>query len=185
MWLLLAVVGLRLLLAWRGWFVRWGAWLYLAAAVAAAATVGYNGYLGGKMVFDHGVGTAPVQRQAPPAVATAFGRGPRPVTFAGPERCAPSFSPCSASSRRRGLAPPRRRLWRGQVVGQRHAAAAVDGPQLRRAHASAQRRHGHLVGGGGRPPLVPLARPRRHGGGAGRRCGPASGARCARAKRSR
>jgi hypothetical protein len=27
--------------------------------------VGYNGYLGGKVVFDHGLGTAPVQRHAP------------------------------------------------------------------------------------------------------------------------
>lgn len=62
MWLLLAVIALRLLLAWRGWLARWGGWLYLAAAIAATATVGYNGYLGGKMVFDHGVGTAPVQR---------------------------------------------------------------------------------------------------------------------------
>ncbi|TAM56709.1 MAG: hypothetical protein EPN53_01305 [Acidobacteria bacterium] len=77
MWLLLGVVALRLLLAWRGWLVRWGAWLYLAAAVAATAAVGYNGYLGGKMVFDHGVGTAPVQRgaaAAAPAAAVGSGR---------------------------------------------------------------------------------------------------------------
>ena len=67
MWLLLAAVALRLLLAWRGWFVRWGAWLYLGFAAAAAATAGYNGYMGGRMVFDHGVGTAPVQRAVAPA----------------------------------------------------------------------------------------------------------------------
>jgi uncharacterized membrane protein len=30
--------------------------------------VGYNGWLGGRIVFDHGVGTAPVQRA--PAATT-------------------------------------------------------------------------------------------------------------------
>lgn len=62
MWLLLALAVVRITLAWKGWFKGSVAWLYLAAAAVAAAMVGYNGYLGGKMVFDHGVGTAPVQR---------------------------------------------------------------------------------------------------------------------------
>ena len=65
MWLLLAVAAVRLVLAWRGWFKGIVPWAYLALAAVAAGVVGYNGYLGGKMVFDHGLGTAPVQRQAP------------------------------------------------------------------------------------------------------------------------
>jgi uncharacterized membrane protein len=65
MWLLLVVAAVRLVLAWRGWFTGIVPWAYLALAAAAAGVVGYNGYLGGKMVFDHGLGTAPVQRQAP------------------------------------------------------------------------------------------------------------------------
>jgi uncharacterized membrane protein len=66
MWLLLAVAAVRLLLAWRGWFTGIVPWVFLLAAAAAAGAVGYNGYLGGKMVFDHGLGTAPVQQQTPP-----------------------------------------------------------------------------------------------------------------------
>ncbi|HVN77126.1 MAG TPA: DUF2231 domain-containing protein, partial [Thermoanaerobaculaceae bacterium] len=62
MWLLLALAAARLLLARRGWFRGAVPWIYLAGAALVAATVGYNGYLGGKMVFDHGLGTAPVQR---------------------------------------------------------------------------------------------------------------------------
>ena len=65
MWLLLVVAAVRLVLAWRGWFKGIVPWAYLALAAAAAGAVGYNGYLGGKMVFDHGLGTAPVQRHAP------------------------------------------------------------------------------------------------------------------------
>ena len=65
MWALLVVAAARLLLVWRGWFKGLVPWVYLAVAAAAAGAVGYNGYLGGKMVFDHGLGTAPVQRQAP------------------------------------------------------------------------------------------------------------------------
>jgi uncharacterized membrane protein len=65
MWLLLAVAAVRLVLGWRGWFKGIVPWAYLALAAVAAGVVGYNGYLGGKMVFDHGLGTAPVQRQAP------------------------------------------------------------------------------------------------------------------------
>ncbi len=62
MWLLLAVAAVRVALALKGWFRGRVAWIYLAAALAVAGTVGYNGYLGGKMVFDHGLGTGPVQR---------------------------------------------------------------------------------------------------------------------------
>jgi uncharacterized membrane protein len=65
MWSLLVVAAARLVLVWRGWFKGLVPWVYLAAAAAAAGAVGYNGYLGGKMVFEHGLGTAPVQRQTP------------------------------------------------------------------------------------------------------------------------
>jgi uncharacterized membrane protein len=73
MWLLLALAAIRVGLAWKGWFHGLVPWLFIAAAVAAAGTVGYNGYLGGKMVFDHGLGTAPVQR----SVATGGGAAPQ------------------------------------------------------------------------------------------------------------
>jgi uncharacterized membrane protein len=66
MWLLLGVAAVRLLLAWRGWFKGVVPWAFLLAAAIAAGAVGYNGYLGGKMVFDHGLGTAPVQNRLPP-----------------------------------------------------------------------------------------------------------------------
>jgi len=62
MWLLCALAAVRITLALKGWFRGSVAWIYLAAALAVAGTVGYNGYLGGKMVFEHGLGTAPVQR---------------------------------------------------------------------------------------------------------------------------
>ncbi len=62
MWVLLGVAVVRVLLGWRGWFKGFVPWAYLLVAAAAAGLVGYNGYLGGKMVFDHGLGTAPVQR---------------------------------------------------------------------------------------------------------------------------
>ncbi len=64
MWLLLVVAAVRVGLAVKGWFRGAVAWLYLVIALAAAGAAGYNGYLGGKMVFDHGVGTAPVQRSS-------------------------------------------------------------------------------------------------------------------------
>ncbi len=65
MWLLLATAAVRLLLSWRGWLRGIVPWAFLLFAATAAGVVAYNGYLGGKMVFDHGLGPAPVQRQAP------------------------------------------------------------------------------------------------------------------------
>jgi uncharacterized membrane protein len=65
MWVLIAVALVRLALAWRGAFKGLIAWGYLALALAAAVLVGYQGMLGGELVFRHGIGTAPAQRQAP------------------------------------------------------------------------------------------------------------------------
>ena len=69
MWLLCALAAVRIALALKGWFKGSVAWIYLASAAVAAALVGYNGYLGGRMVFEHGVGTAPVQRALAPPIA--------------------------------------------------------------------------------------------------------------------
>jgi uncharacterized membrane protein len=63
MWLLLGAATLRIVLAWRGWLRGVVAWAFVIVLAAATGAVAYNGYLGGKMVFDHGLGTAPVQRQ--------------------------------------------------------------------------------------------------------------------------
>jgi uncharacterized membrane protein len=63
MWLLLGLAAARVVTAWRGWFRGVVVWGYLTVAVVAATLVGFNGYLGGEMVFRHGVGTAPVQRR--------------------------------------------------------------------------------------------------------------------------
>ncbi len=65
MWSLVGLAAVRLLLAWRRRFVGALPWAYLVLAAAVAGLVAYNGHLGGRMVFDHGVGTAPVQRSAP------------------------------------------------------------------------------------------------------------------------
>jgi uncharacterized membrane protein len=69
MWWLLGVAAVRVLLAWRGWYSSWRSWAYVLLLAVAAGMVSYNGYLGGKMVYDHGVGTAPVQRQGARSVA--------------------------------------------------------------------------------------------------------------------
>ncbi len=73
MWLLLATAAARLGLAWRKLFRGWLPWAYLLLAAAAAGAVGYNGHLGGQLVFRHGVGTAPVQRGEPVSAAPAAG----------------------------------------------------------------------------------------------------------------
>ncbi len=62
MWTLIGVAAVRLLLVWRRWFHGVWPWVYLVLLAVAAGMVGYNGYLGGEMVFRHGLGTAPVQR---------------------------------------------------------------------------------------------------------------------------
>jgi uncharacterized membrane protein len=64
MWALLVLALARVALAWRDAFKGALAWTYLAAALAVAALVGYQGSLGGDLVYRHGVGTAPVQRAA-------------------------------------------------------------------------------------------------------------------------
>jgi uncharacterized membrane protein len=66
MWSLVGLAAARLLLGWRRRFSGALPWAYLVLAAAAAGLVAYNGHLGGRLVFDHGVGTAPMQRAAPP-----------------------------------------------------------------------------------------------------------------------
>jgi uncharacterized membrane protein len=62
MWVLIVLAVARVGLAWWRRFRGAVPWVYLLAALVGAGMVGYNGYLGGKLVFDHGVGTAPMQR---------------------------------------------------------------------------------------------------------------------------
>jgi len=62
MWSLVALAVVRVVLAWSRRFVGAIPWAYLLLVAAASGVVGYNGHLGGRLVFDHGVGTAPVQR---------------------------------------------------------------------------------------------------------------------------
>lgn len=56
---LLLLAGARLVLAWADRQHGWPAWLYLGALALAAALVAYQAHLGGRLVFDHGVGTVP------------------------------------------------------------------------------------------------------------------------------
>lgn len=56
---LLLLAGARLGLARAGRQHGWPAWLYLGALALAAALVAYQAHLGGLLVYDHGVGTAP------------------------------------------------------------------------------------------------------------------------------
>ncbi|MGE5237139.1 MAG: DUF2231 domain-containing protein [Acidobacteriota bacterium] len=80
MWVLIVLATTRVILAWRRRFTGWLPWVYLLLAAVAAGMVSYNGRLGGEMVFDHGVGTAPVQHGwAPvsPPDASAPPRGDR------------------------------------------------------------------------------------------------------------
>ncbi len=56
---LLLLAGARLVLAWADRHHGWPAWLYLGVLALAAALVAYQAHLGGRLVYDHGVGTAP------------------------------------------------------------------------------------------------------------------------------
>ena len=71
MWLLLVLAATRIALARLGWYRGVVPWVYIAGAAIVAGVVSYNGYLGGRMVFEHGLGTAPVQRGSAPSRAGA------------------------------------------------------------------------------------------------------------------
>jgi uncharacterized membrane protein len=66
MWALVVLAIARLALVRLGRHRGAAAWLYLVLLAGAAGAVGYNGHLGGQVVFRHGVGTDPVQRSAVP-----------------------------------------------------------------------------------------------------------------------
>ncbi|HEX5385310.1 MAG TPA: DUF2231 domain-containing protein [Gemmatimonadales bacterium] len=55
---------------------------YLALGMGAIAALGYSAYLGGKMVYEHGVGVAPADaaaRRSPELTAGMFGRAARAI----------------------------------------------------------------------------------------------------------
>ena len=59
-------------------FMAGSRWIYLFVAIAAAATLGYSGHLGGELVYDYGAGTAlmasapaPSEAASPAAAATS------------------------------------------------------------------------------------------------------------------
>lgn len=56
---LLLLAGARVMLARSSRQHAAPGWLYLALLCLAAALVGYQAHLGGRLVYDHGVGTAP------------------------------------------------------------------------------------------------------------------------------
>jgi uncharacterized membrane protein len=84
--------------AWRG--------LYLLAAIIANGALGYQGYLGGELVYDHGVGTAlmtptPAESPAAAAVPTAL-----PTVYVPPSAApSPAASPSTASTPAPSAAP--------------------------------------------------------------------------------
>jgi uncharacterized membrane protein len=71
MWALVVLASARLVLARLGRHRGAAAWLYLVLLAGAAGAVGYNGHLGGQVVFRHGVGTDPIQRSTVPTAAPA------------------------------------------------------------------------------------------------------------------
>ncbi len=66
MWVLVVLAAIRLLMVRMRWYGGWAAWLFLVAFAVAVGMVGWNGHLGGELVFDHGVGTVPVQHHTLP-----------------------------------------------------------------------------------------------------------------------
>jgi len=91
----IGVESIGFIAAWRG--------LYLLAAIIAAGALGYQGYLGGELVYDHGVGTAlltptpaesPTAQAAPTAVPTVY----VPPSPAASPSAAPTSAPSAAPS---------------------------------------------------------------------------------------
>ena len=93
----IGVESIGFIAAWRG--------LYLLAAIIAAGALGYQGYLGGELVYDHGVGTAlltptPAESPTVQAVPTAL-----PTVYVPPSP-SPAASPSAASTPASGNSPP-------------------------------------------------------------------------------
>jgi uncharacterized membrane protein len=100
----IGVESLGFFAAWRG--------IYLLAAVVAAGLLGYQGYLGGKLVYEHGVGTAlltptPAESpagQMPTALPTVY---VPPSAVVAPTAAATSTpSPSATPTPAPGAAPP-------------------------------------------------------------------------------
>jgi len=64
----MGLIGLACFLSWATHAKRRGEWIAALVAIAAAGLVGWNGHLGGKLVFIHGAGRVQTSQPAhPPA----------------------------------------------------------------------------------------------------------------------
>jgi len=124
-WVFLALALWRLGIQFAG-FVAGSRPIYLLVAVIAGGVIFYQGHLGGKMVYDYGVGTAsmtngtPAEAPQPAPAATSAEASPIPTVFnpnAAPTPvvpAAPAASPSATESRHRSHHHYRTRVQRSQ-----------------------------------------------------------------------
>jgi uncharacterized membrane protein len=89
-------------------FVAGTRWLYLIVAIIAVAVIGYQGHLGGELVYDYGVGTALLHTSAtatpaesgaaasPGAIPTVTVPSPTPTPISAPPAAPAAASPATS-----------------------------------------------------------------------------------------
>ncbi|MBF6568623.1 MAG: DUF2231 domain-containing protein [Candidatus Binataceae bacterium] len=116
LWVFLALATWRVLIEYVGFFSLWRG-IYLIAAIIAVILLGYQGYMGGQLVYGHGVGTAlltasptatlsPVQA-APTSLPTVYVPASATATPSAPgAEASPSAIPSETPSPAAGAATP-------------------------------------------------------------------------------
>jgi len=76
-------------------------WLYLIIAVLAACAIGYQGYMGGELVYEYGIGTALYGLTSSPGVPQAEASGPAtpiPTVYVPTSTATPETAPPAAKA---------------------------------------------------------------------------------------